>query len=399
MSFLPPSASNAEQLDYNTTGEVISLAAKRTYIKKITDTVFTLLNNASRYRGYKNSQAVAYVSYVPANTYLSSLPEIIEYAEGVPWDPDNTNSKNCTWEGSRRICHPNYQAVLTTKLTQKTGHDICYFVDTLGVKEVWMYSQHVNYTKSGSSFVVSGDANSPYTLGPVESDMSMGTISQANWNHGTYGDVSNSWQSNDLPQCRRTYTLFNYNLTRGVGEAVEDHTHQIERLFNFADISGNGGYLYQNLWVGWPNGTKSYYRCGWTHYPPNVMKYTGNHDYDWDNLERVPSDCENWTPYGIGTKKTTNCQTWALYGQDANCGGSSDSLRYIDSGFKTWWLQSIPQDTTLVYDHQYLRNWWDFIADFDFATCVAKSLVYPQGLDTKTKETACLQKAYAPVQR
>ncbi|MCC6931902.1 MAG: hypothetical protein IT292_01420 [Deltaproteobacteria bacterium] len=399
ITYLPKSSSNPLMLNYNLTGEDVSLQAKRDYLKRITDLVFSLLNDASRYRGYKNAQATPFARYVPINKYSPTLPYILEFSEAVPWDPDNSNSVNCIWKGTRRICHPDYKTVLTTKLIQKTGHDICYYVDTLGLKEVWLYSQHVGYEKSGGSFVVASDATSPYVLGPVESDMSMGTFSQQFWNHGSYGDVSNSWQSNDLPQCTRTYTLFNYNIKRGVGEAVENHTHQIERLFNFADTNGSKGWLYKNLWVGWPNGQKSFYRCGWTHYPPNVMKYTSNHDYDWDNPEFALTDCENWTPLGTGSKKALNCNAWAMYGQSSTCWGSSDNYRYIDAGFKTWWIQNIPQDTSLTYDNQKLRNWWEFIADFDFANCVAKSLVYPSGLNISEAEKVCLQSIYGSIKR
>ena len=83
--------------------------------------------------------------------------------------------------------------------------DVCHYVDVLGVKEVWVWMYHTG------------------SIGPIESNMAMGRMSQAYWNHGTYGDVSNSYQQNDLPVCNRTYTVYDYNYGRDIGESLEDH--------------------------------------------------------------------------------------------------------------------------------------------------------------------------------
>src|SRR5206468_295177 len=97
---------------------------------------------------------------------------------------------------------PNYAQILTQQ-------NICNYVDTLGVKEVWMYSYHKDYYMS-----------------PDESRMS-----------SKYGDISNSYPNGTnvdpsliLPVCNHSYVLYNFESlpTSWIGNAIHNRMHQIE---------------------------------------------------------------------------------------------------------------------------------------------------------------------------
>ena len=202
-------------------------------------------------------------------------------------------------------------------------NDIRTYVDKHGVREVWLW------------------ANWPAVKGHNESKMS-----------SCYGDVSNSGRLNDMPICDRTYILYNYNPGRGLDCAMEDHMHQIEAQLREVDAE-----LFWGKFVG-PCGTQEGdRRCGWAHYPPN-----GRGDYDWNNEEYVWTDAEDWTPEGTGQKQRMNCQRWGC-----------NSV-----GFFTWWMQNLPgQGNALTYNGKRLRNWCEFVGDWDTAMEEQHGLTYP----------------------
>jgi hypothetical protein len=228
--------------------------------------------------------------------------------------------------------YPDYLAILN-------GIDVCDYVDNRGVREVWIWMYHTDRT------VID------------ESNMAMGRKSRAFWNHGAYGNVSNSYQRKDMPVCQSTYTLYDYNYSRGLGEALENHGHQIDMVLQFVDQS-----LYWDSFVrpyGMTDGTVNH--CGWAHFPPN-----GRTDYDWQNITIVPSTCSDWHPDGSGEVEMVSCQSW----------GCRD-----DSGasFKVWLLQRLPgKNNVLSLDGRPVRNWWEFIGDFDGALVSGKSLLLPR---------------------
>jgi len=165
----------------------------------------------------------------------------------------------------------------------------------------------------------------------------MGALSKQFWNYADYGDVSNSENSNDLPVCNHTYVLFNLNYGRGLGEVLEDHTHHIEAIMR---------HIRPNLWSKFVGecGEQETYACGWTHYPPNVMRFCEDHDYEWYSQEVAQSNCADWQADGSGVASQVSCDTW-------NPGCQDDS----GVGFKRWWMQNIPDD------------WWLAVGDFDTA--------------------------------
>lgn len=312
-----PDEDNDGKLDPDITGMNDDLTTIRSKVNTLTIELIDSLERGSTYHGYKDSLATPSLDYEIFDTK--------EFLYKIPL------SDNLAW-GKPGIYRPDYYGILSDL-------DICNYVDNLGVKEVWMWGYHYDDTE------------------PDESNMAMGTDSRDYWNHGSYGDVSNSQQIDDMPTCKKTYILFNYNYGRGLGEALEDHTHQLERIFNFINIS-----LFWNKFVNPYGPNMGITHCGWTHYPPN-----GRSDYDWMNEDSVESTCEDWHPDGSGEIKQVNCHTW----RDHSCpddGGTS---------FKIWWVQNIPGKDNDLYDGgKKLKNWWDFIGDFDQALQFGKSLKY-----------------------
>lgn len=226
----------------------------RNHISNLNNQLIVNLTKRSIYHGYKNPSAT------PLNYYIV---DIKEFLKPIPVS---------------QTFYPfaDHFKILTEDV------DICDYVDNREVKEVWIWMYHTS------------------EVAPIESNMAMGRKIKNYWNYENYGDVSNSYRQNNLPICENTYVVYNYNYGRGFGEAIEDHTHQIEAVLGYIDQ-----YIWGDLFVG-QCGPQPYYRCGWTHYPPNVIEYCSGHDYDWCNSRSVFSNCEDWKPDGSG-QKIINC--------------------------------------------------------------------------------------------
>lgn len=322
--YIPTTGENGELVDLSITGPVggTTVNELRDFVQKNNEAKVFGLTEGSRYHAYKDSSAKPSLQYsvIDNKEVLEKMPQ------GLPLNNPQQSHR------------PNYRQILEK-------FNICDYVDNQGVKEVWVWGYHY------------GD------IEPAESNMSMGTNIRGVWNHGTYGDVSNSEQTDDIPICKKTYVSYGFNYQRNV--TYEDHTHQIERFMPFADPQ-----LWNLLFVGTQGTKESYYRCGWTHYPPNVMEYASNHDYDWKNPAQVQSDCEDWKPDGSGEKKTIDCSTWNTYFRNPRWPDAYNTACPDDEGssFKIWWMQNIPgYGNNIPYKGQYLKNWWDFVGDFDNA--------------------------------
>lgn len=325
-----PVDSTSQNLDSSITGFNRSLSQIRSFVDDITNRGINQMTNGSKYHGFKDPTAQ------PAITY--QVNDTKEYLEALPVSTFGSPPQ------------PDYRKILNRE-------NICDYVDNKGVRQVWLWGYHTN------------------AVAPVESDMSMGTDSKAYWNRGTYGDISNSAMIDDLPVCKKTYVLYNYNYERGLPELLEDHGHQIEEVMKFLDSTLWDKFVNPH---GLTDGTVNH--CGWTHSPPNV---TDAEQYRWDEERSVLSDCEDWKPEGGGESKMVNCYTW-------------NGPACVDGGinFKVWWMQNIPGKLNpLTYQGKKMRNWWDFYADFDTALASGKSLVIPEPTQSAspTNSTITLQ--------
>jgi len=282
------------RIDRRVTGDVgAPLDQIRQHTLKTTEQVVWALERGSSYHGYKDPAAQPSLRY--------QIVDTIEYLEPLP-----------TWpKPGHKVPMTDYNAIM-----QRV--DIKYWVETRGIKEVWLWGYHGG------------------VIDLWESNMA-----------GPYGDISNSDRDpHDLPVLDKTYTVYHYNYGRGPSEAVEDHMHQIEAVLRYVDP-----HLFWDKFVGRPGEG----RCGWAHYPPN-----GERDYDWANRRYIETDIEDWRPDGSGQKIRINCERW-------NC----DSLTWF-----IYWMQNLPgRHNGITYRDRPLTNWWLFMADFDGAMAKGIGLV------------------------
>jgi len=303
---------DGDRIDVRVTGDWGDLLlATREKTERITRQTITALEEGSRYHGYKDKNAKPSLKY--------KILDVREFLQPLPL----------------RAKRPGEKVPMTDYAKIMADIDIQTYVEQKGVKEVWLFAYH-------------GDV-----VGLWESNMS-----------SPYGDVSNSdCDPNDLPVLKHTYTVYHYNYQRDVGEAVEDHTHQIEYLLNYVDGRDTiptdkwPDLLFWGKFVGSDVSNKmvpvktqdgrQVYRCGWTHYAPNSES-----DYDWSNPRTVETDIEDWQPEGVGKTQKINCDRW-------QCN---------DLKWKIYWMQNIPgANNGLTFKGKRLTNWWIFKGDWDYA--------------------------------
>jgi hypothetical protein len=160
--------------------------------------------------------------------------------------------------------------------------------------------------------------------------------------------------------CTDLLPIMGFNYERYAGCALHNFTHRIEttmyRVYNTSvryvpsDPSFPPGQpldplqtfmLYDALEPGNAH-------VGNSHFPPN-----GVDNYDYDNLNTVPTHAPNWKryPYLFDQTEPVNCSAW---GCEGDCG-----LNYT-----SWWMSHIPhfrcKDKAGV-----LNNWWTYVIDYN----------------------------------
>jgi hypothetical protein len=313
-----PLTADKKNIDINVTGEVgdpYNVIKQKTI--DITNNLMSSLGKASTYLGYNNSAAQ------PALRY--HINDTIEHEQRVPFSPNPP---------SNRPTYPDYYGIMQS-------HNICNYVDTKNVTEVWLFAYQGNPTK----------------LGIDESKMS-----------GPFGDISNSFRYNDMPPCKKTYVVYTFNYGRGTAEAIENWGHQIE-----AELSNINYDLFRNRFQGPPhpqnmteNPGITFGRCGSDHNPPNAV-----HEYDRWNPSPWLSDCLDWNPDGLGVLSLISCQNWRcdfptcdVYLFDFYCKQADANQPQLK--YNIWNSQNMPGiNNTKTYQGQPLRSWWDVYGDFD----------------------------------
>lgn len=281
-------------LDPEVTGMVDrTLADVRTHVRKTTSHLRWALELGSTYHGLVDPRASCSLEYdiVKEVRYREPLP--VSSFE-IPWNPG--------------IYRPDYVRILRRE-------HICRLVESQRVDEVWLWGYHYG------------------NIEPAESNMA-----------GPFGDISNSERVADMPVCARTYTLYNYNYDRGLGEALENHGHHLEAIFRHVDWDG----LFSDFVDPFGRPRPEVNSCGSVHMPPNTAA-----DYDWRNPLVVRSDCQSWNPQGTGRRRLVSCLDWT-------CDDDSGAT------YKVWWMMSLPgKGNALWLDGRRLRNWWDLVGQFD----------------------------------
>ncbi|BDD05824.1 hypothetical protein [Aureibacter tunicatorum] len=313
VSYLP--LDDNQELDRDVTGAKLSLESMKTKLMRMNIQSKFMLEEGTKYKGYENPDAVPFAGYRVVD-YLIVYDDFKEGME-VPW--------NKGWY------RPDYFDVMETI-------DGKYYVEELGVKEVWLWGWHHG------------------TIEPAETNMASPLTA----------DISNSERTDDLPIYNSTYMLYNYNMNRTANQAVHNHGHQIEAAMMHANEATNGNQnLFLNAYVGWdgkgddkrpPLG-----RVGDTHHPPNTTK-----DYDYLNPTLIESDIMDWNPDGSGEKKMVNCFTWGNLPYQWPDGLSTESK--IEAHWYIFWMQNMPgYNNELTYKGEKMNNWWEYKIDWDYA--------------------------------
>lgn len=141
----------------------------------------------------------------------------------------------------------------------------------------------------------------------------------------------------------RRFVIMCYNYERGVGEMLESYGHRAESILAQAFI---GTIEKNNLWKQYTLYDKiapGRAEVGNIHFAPNSQQ-----DYDWGNLNMVPSRCRNWVnfPELSGKPVLVNCREW----------GNGDIRAH-----HRWWFNLLPH---VEGKTGYItNNWWEFIVD------------------------------------
>lgn len=319
-------------------GGEISIEGMKARLLRYDKRIKYALEEGSKFRGYKNPSAVPYLGY-----------RVVRYIDYYKPQPANFSIITKV-EFGKNVYSPDY-----FKMWPMFGMQ--NLVNNEGVKEIWVWC-------NGTALPNYPNYN-PGIHGPIpavggwESNMA-----------GPYGDVSNSDRNpNDMPVYSKTYVVYQQNTRRTHAEALHNHGHQIE-----AQLSHINYWTFWGNFAGrWTTASPPYGRGGDTHFPPNAMA-----DYDYNNTTLVLSDIEDWTPDNSGQKKMVNRDTWGNL--PYNWPEISGMEQKTESQWYIYWWQNMPgyQNTISWSVTHKMRNWWEFIADWDQARATGKALIQPK---------------------
>lgn len=323
VAYLP--SKDGVNLDEEATGIRMSLADMKAKLWRMNTQAKFMLEEGSKYKGYADPKAKPFLGY----EIVDYLFVYDDFKQGmiVPWKPEE------------QVYRPDYFDVL-----ERVGGE--YYVNELGVDEVWLWGWHHG------------------KIEPAESNMSSPTTK----------DVSNSERTDDLPVYNSTYVLYNYSMSRDATEAVHNHGHQIEAVMMYAnEQTDDTRDLFLKDFVGWKwEGKNERHRqapigrCGDTHHPANTTK-----DYDYYNETLAESDIMDWKPDRSGKKTLVNCHTWGdipYAWPDGISPVNNDPRARAEAHWYIFWMQNIPgYKNDIDYNGKRLTNWFEYIADWDHA--------------------------------
>ena len=305
----------------------ISLRELKAKIDVFDKRVKFMLEEGSRFRGYKNPSTPPSIGY-----------RVVKYITVYEQTPAGHVLKN---NNGFPIYAPNYHQIFKR-------FNMEHYVNNLGVKEIWVWQGHI---------MPSFPAYDPNLHKPED----FRDWSESNMSSPTTGDISNSYRiNNDLPVYNSTYTVYSQNIRRTHAEAVHNHGHQLEAILTYVDRN-----LFWKKFVG-KNDINNHItgRAGWTHMPPNTTKH---YDYT-KNTKLVKSDIEDWTPGNSGSKKLFNVDTYGTLTYSWPDANPAIIPQRVESQWYIYWMQSMPgHKNGIQYGNKELTNWWVFTADWDTA--------------------------------
>jgi uncharacterized protein (TIGR03437 family) len=303
------------------------------------------LEEATRFRGYKNPQANPSLGY--------KVVVYITVYEPVP--PGKAPNAAANVQDGSTVASP--LPIYSPDLFSIFGRfGIDQYVNQLGVREIWLWFGYV-------------DPSYPSYDPTIHTPDKLRSLWESQMSSPSTGNISNSNRDNtDLPLYDHTYLVYSQNLRRTQAEAHHNRGHQFEDMFSYANARDSDTNLFWRRFVGLDdNGNFVQGRCGDTHFPPNAT-----YGYDYLNPKPVLSDCEDWTPAGTGQQKLTNADTWGTIPYawpDPTLPQRTESQWYI------YWMQNMPGlGNQIRSGNLALTNWWDLVAEWDAATDVRMGL-------------------------
>jgi hypothetical protein len=314
--------------DFGVLGE-ISLDDLKTNIDTFDKRSKFMLEEGSRFRGYKNPSARPSIGYkvVDYITVYEQTPpgQLAFLSGGIP-----------IFMADMHLIFERFNAE--------------HYVNDLGVKEFWIWQGGV-------------DRSFPSFQEELHRFENFRSLFESNMSSPLTGDISNGPRDNDdLPLYNSTYTVYGYNFRRTQAEALHNHGHQLEALLSHVNRLQDGDdALFWQRFVGRDEqGNFITGRCGWTHMPPNTTIH-----YDYENPTLVLSDCEDWTPDNTGVEHLVNVDTWGKLVYAWPDGATDFDLR-VQSQWYIYWMQNMPGfGNTIPHGDRVMTNWWAFTGDWD----------------------------------
>jgi hypothetical protein len=330
--------------DYYSLGD-ISLTQMKANIDTYDRRIKFALEEATRFRGYKNAGAAPALGY--------KVVGYITVYEPVPPGKAPVTVGAGDGQGQQGapplpIYTPDFFSIF-----QRFGMD--HYVNQLGVREIWLWYGGI-------------DPGYPSYDPSIHTPDKLRFLWESTMSSPSTGNVSNSNRdSTDLPLYDHTYLVYGQNMRRTQDQAQHNRGHQLEAMLSFANARDSDPNLFWQQFVGLdPQGNFVQGRCGDTHFPPN-----GTHDYDYLNLTPVSSDCEDWTPAGTGQRKSTNADTWGLIPYTWGGDPPSDTGEKTEGQWYIYWMQNMPGLGNDILDGNLtLTNWWNLVAEWDAAADV-----------------------------
>jgi hypothetical protein len=307
---------DGEMVDFERTGFRGTVQQLRDRILRAVRVTKWMMEEATRFRGYKEPGARSSLGYRCAR-FVTILEDI----------PKGRSA------GSAGVFFPDYGKIVE----QVGGKNL---VNQQGAKEFWIYHWH-----HGS-------------IAPIETNLSSALS----------GDISNSDRQNDLPIYDKSYMVVGANFNRGPDKHVHNIGHQMEALLSYVNQRQDSNTdLFNKQFCGQDDkGKFQQGRCGNCHFPPNATK-----DYDYFNPKSVPSDIEDWNPQGTGVKKLTTYRTWERLPYRCPTGDKirqPGTILEDDAWWYLYWFQNFPgHESHIAHPKGEMTNWWRFLGDWDGA--------------------------------
>jgi hypothetical protein len=189
----------------------VTLARKKSDIDGFDRWLKFMVEEATRFRGYKNPLALPALGYrvVDYITVYEPTPpgKVLFQSQRSPSDPS----------------YPVYSPDVWQILDRFNGR---HYVEGLGVKEFWLWTGGV-------------DSGYPSFDPAIHKPESFRSVFESNMSSPITGDISNSFRDpTDLPIYNRTYLVYGQNFRRSQAEAMHNRGHQVEAMFSYISTSG-----------------------------------------------------------------------------------------------------------------------------------------------------------------